>query len=113
MAETIYQAHDNSIDLILKADGVAVGTSTVTMITASFGTVLCKSTDAASGIIRWNQAGYDTGEIRMFLGSATSVVPDKYLDVPIVVYDPTNSNGVVWGTVEIDVLARVDATGAT
>lgn len=113
MAETVYLYHDNSIDLILKADGTAVGTSAVTMITASFGTVLCKSTDKAAGIIRWDQAGYDTGEIRMFLGGATSVVVDKYPEVPIVVYDATNPNGVVWGTVEIDVLARVDATGAT
>jgi len=106
--EVVYLGHDNTIDLLLKADGTAQDLSGVTKITATFKDTLVESTDAANGPITWAQSGYDTGEIRLALGDQ-SITPDRYM-VPIIVYDATNTEGVVWGYVAIDVIAEVEAS---
>jgi len=114
--EIVWDGHDNSIDLILKqknSSGEMVGISQAgtTGITASFGRRLIESytTSIATGFIRWNQAGYDTGEIRLFLGQA-SIAAGLY-DVPIITYaDAGSSNGTVWGIVKIRVKADIEAT---
>ncbi len=97
--EVVYLGHDNTIDLLLKADGTAQDLSGVTKITASFGDTLVESTDPAGGPITWNQDGYDTGEIRLALGGQ-SITPGIY-SVPIVAYDAVNITGVFWGLVSI------------
>ncbi len=92
--EYVYLGRDNSIDLLLKADGVAVDLASVTKITASFKGTLVSSTTPTTGAIRWSGAGYDTGEIRLFLGAQT--IPAGKYSVPIIVYDPANTSGVQW-----------------
>ena len=67
--EIVYKGHDNTINLILKSDGVAQDLSGVTKITATFGTTLVSSEDKAAGTITWDQAGYATGEIRIAAGA--------------------------------------------
>jgi len=106
--EIVYLEHDNTIDLLLKADGTAQDLSGVTKITATFGDTLIESTDAANGAITWNQAGYDTGEIRLSLGDQ-NVSAGGY-GVPIIVYDATNTNGIVWDTITIIVKADVEGS---
>jgi len=106
--EIVYLGHDNTIDLLLKADDTAQDLSGVTKITATFGDTLIESTDDANGAITWNQAGYDTGEIRLALGDQ-SITADRYM-VPIVVYDATNTDGIVWGYIAIEVKAEVGAS---
>jgi len=106
--EITWLGHDNTIDLILKANGVAQDLSDVTKITATFDDATIESTDHAGGAILWNNDGYDTGEIRLDLGGQ-SIDPGGY-DVPIVVYDPSNTNGVVWGKVHVAVKAEVEAS---
>ena len=106
--EIVWLGHDNTIDLLLKADDVAQDLSAVTKITASFGSTLVTSTDKAAGLITWDQAGYDIGEIRMDIGGET-ITPGGY-DVPIIVYDTSNTDGVVWGEVSTLVKADVEAT---
>jgi len=56
--EIVYLGHDNSIDLVLKADGTARDLSNVTKITATFDSTKIESTDKAAGAIRWAQDGY-------------------------------------------------------
>jgi hypothetical protein len=56
----------------------------------------------------WNNDGYDTGEIRLDLGG--EAIPAGGYDVPIVVYDPSNPDGVVWGTIHVAVRAEVEAS---
>jgi len=99
--EVVYLGHDNTIDLLLKADGTAQDLSGVTKITATFGDTLVESTDPAGGPITWNQDGYDTGEIRLALGGQP-INPGVY-SVPITAYDPINTDGVFWGLVLIRV----------
>ena len=107
--EVIYLGHDNSIDLLLKADDAAVDLSSVTKITATFGDLLVESTDKAAGVITWDQSGYDTGEIRLAVGGVADM-PTGKRDVPIVVYDATNTDGIVWGEVNFSVLAEVEGS---
>ena len=106
-AEYVWLGHDNTIDLILKTDGTATDLASVTKITATFDDTLISNTSASSGTITWS--GYDTGEIRLALGGAT-ITAGSY-KVPIVVYDPANATGVVWGNpIPIVVKAEVEAT---
>ena len=108
MAENLYLARDNTIDLILKADGEAIDTSGITSITLSFSDELVTSSDGATGAIMWNQSGYATGEIRIDAG-AESITPGTY-DAVLIVYDATNTNGIRFGTVSITVAADDEAS---
>jgi hypothetical protein len=105
--EFIYLGHDNTVDLILKADGVAIDTAAITSMTATFGSTTITSNNKATGPIKWDQAGYDTGEIRLDMGAET--IPVGTYDCWINVYDPSNPEGVVWGTVRIQVVAEMEA----
>jgi hypothetical protein len=106
--EYIRTSRDNTIDLLLSDDGAAINLSAVNKIMISFdestGMRNIESTDKVSGDIRWAQDGYQTGEIRFFLGTLSTAIEDGRYDAPIVIYDPsTMDDGVYMGTVEIDV----------
>lgn len=109
--EIVWTGHDNTIDLILKADGTAVNLTPTTRITASFGKRLVNSLSTAGSLwpIKWKQAGYDTGEIRLSL-TTVALNPGSY-DVPIITYaQGGSSNGLVWGTVRVKVLPEVQGS---
>ena len=99
VTEDHWIGHDNSIDLILKskeagAAAAAVDTSSFTKITATLDDQTISSTNQADDPIRWNQGGYATGEIRIRLDDET-VNAGKH-ETAIVVYDATNTDGIVW-----------------
>jgi len=106
--ETVYLGHNNLINLQLKADGVAFDLSDITKITATFGTTLISSEDKAAGLITWDQEGYATGEIRLNLGGQS--ITSDYYEVPIVVYDASHAEGIVWGIVDFKVAAEVEGS---
>ena len=108
--EIVYLGHGNTIDLFLDADnlGDEDDFSAVTKITATFGSKTIISEDKASGPITWDQPGYLNREIRLNLGGET-ISPDGY-DVYIVVYDPSNPTGIVWGEFAGLVKAEVEAS---
>lgn len=93
--ENIYLGRDNSIDFVLYADSTAVDLSAVTAIWLRVGDVVVKSTDKAAGYIRWAQAGYATGEVRIFAGGVTGLSTGRFTG-SLMVIDPTNTTGVVW-----------------
>jgi len=105
--EFVYLGHDNSIDLILKSNGTAVDLSDVTDMTLTFGAKLIKSDNGDSDPIRWIKSGYDTGEIRLFLGD--QMIRAGNYNAPLIVYDPTNPNGIFWGSIPITVAADPEA----
>jgi hypothetical protein len=106
--EIVYQGHSNSIDCILKANNTAVDLSGYTQMTLSFGTVLISSTNNATHHILWNQAGYEIGEVRLYLGTDTQISPGSY-DAPLVVYNATATAGIVWGKIGVIVKDDVEA----
>jgi hypothetical protein len=106
--ETVYLDHDNYLNLILKADGAAVDLVGVTRMTLSVGKDVVDSDNGGSDPIQWAKLGYATGEIRLFLG-AEDLTPGDYL-APLIVYDPTNTDGVVWGNILLSVEADPEVT---
>ena len=106
--EKLYLERENTIDLILKADDVPIGTSAITQIDAVFGTVTVTSSDKANGEIKWDQPGYDTGEIRLDCGANASLKTQGggTWDVPIVVYDGVNPLGIDWGVIRVEVIEK-------
>lgn len=107
--EYVLIGRDNTIDLLLLKEGpddsapVAVDLENATKITASFGDDLVSSVDKATGVITWDQSGYDVGEIRLALGEET-LTAGTY-QVPIIVYDAVNDDGIQWRKVDMKVIA--------
>jgi len=107
LTERIYYGHDNTIDRILKSDGVAVDLNLVTKIGITIGGVTFESSDKAAGVITWDQVGYDTGEIRIDIGNELTLLPlvgDIY-DCEITVFDASHTKGIAWDTIRVEVLA--------
>ena len=102
MSEYVYLGHDNQIRLILKQNSVASDLASVTKIHLVIGTVTVSSVNGASDPIRWAQAGYATGEVRMDLGGQ-SLRAGTYRHCPVVVFDATNTDGIVWGADGLDI----------
>lgn len=97
--ERVYLDRDNTIDLVLMADGVAADLAAVTRVTLSFGDTDVDSATAA-GVFDWSGG---SGLLTLQLGGQEIAV-GRY-DARLVVYDPTHANGIVWGDIEIMVEA--------
>lgn len=106
--EIVYLGHDNSVDLLLKADGVAVDLAAVTAATITVGDVTISSDNEDTDPIRWAKSGYTTGEIRLFLGVESIVASTTVYPAYLVIYDAENPNGIVWGYVPIRVMEEVE-----
>ncbi len=106
MREVVYLGHDNSIDYLLKENDSAVSLATSTTMTITLGTVTISSTNGTAAAIRWAQAGYSTGEVRLYLGMTTTIQAGDY-DAPLVAYGPDYANGLVWGKIGIRVQSGV------
>jgi len=115
--EIVYLGHSNVIDRILKSKRpgeamAAVDLSSVVKMTLTLGDLTLESTNQEDDPIRWAQEGYETGQIRIFLGGQ-DIKPGDY-DAPLVVYDEGDEEGIVWGEdpyIEITVVAEVEAAG--
>ena len=95
--ENVYLGRDNTINLILKADGSAVDLTAVTKISITFGTTVIESSNGVTDPILWVQTGYNTGEIRLKLGA--QAIPAGTYQAALIVYEATYPNGIHWGTV--------------
>lgn len=105
--EKIYVDHDNTVDLILKSDGVAVDLSNATKISISIGGTTFESANKATGVITWDQVGYETGEIRIDIGNETGLdaLAGSTYDAEITVFDASNPNGIAWDVIRVQVIA--------
>lgn len=93
--ERVYLDRDNTIDLVLMADGVAADLSAVTRMTIAFGDTDVDSATAAS-VFDWSGG---SGLLTLQLGGQEIAV-GRY-DARLVVYDASHANGLVWGDIEI------------
>ena len=92
LRETLYLGHDNGIDLTLKADDVAVDLSSVTrMILRDSGCVWEVDSTTSPTAFDWSAGD---GRISMALGDEP--IPAGAYSCRLIVYDPTNTDGVVW-----------------
>ena len=90
--EVVYLGRDNTIDLKLLADGVAVDLAPVTRMVLMIETTVIDSTTTPSAF-DWDTGV--TGKIILFLGNTDGLPPGKYKST-LIVYDASNPNGLVW-----------------
>jgi hypothetical protein len=109
MAYEVYQGRDNEIAIILDENGSALDISGATGMKLRIGKTLIESTNGATSLIRWNSTAYATGEVHIFLGSATAL-PVHTFRAPLTVYDPVSTRGVCWGKVHLDIRSDPEAT---
>lgn len=97
--ETVYVGNDNSIDIILKEDGVAVDLSGTSRVTLELDSVY------DSAVVGWgDNEPFDvtegSGKLIMRLGGL-GIAAGNYPEAELVVYDPGNLNGIVWGKLKV------------
>ena len=90
--ETVYLGRDNAIDIDLLADGAPVDLSSVTrMILRDSGCVWEVDSITSPTAFDWSAGD---GRISMALGDEP--IPAGAYSCRLIVYDPTNTDGVVW-----------------
>ena len=94
--EYVYNGHDNTIDLLLKANDVAQDLSSVTRMTLEVGDETIDS-DVSGDAFNW--APGVTGKLILDLGGE-GLTAGTYR-ATLTVYDPDNTNGIVWGTFKL------------
>lgn len=100
--EIVYLDRDNTIDVILKLDEVAQDTTNFTKMELLIGGITVSSDNGDTDPIRWNKGGFVAGEVRLRLGDVEGLEDGDY-SAPLIVYDSSNADGVVWGTIPIKV----------
>ena len=107
--DVVYLGHDNTIRLMFTENGEAVDLNSVTKMSLTLGGVTIESENEDSDPIVWNKEGMETGEVVLSLGSQTRLKPrvNSY-DAVLVIYDPSNPQGFVWGSTKIFVKGEVE-----
>lgn len=108
--EHVYLGYANSIVLSLEDGGVAVDLSGYTDADITIGSDTVESDNDATDPIRWAQAGYATGELRLYLGDEDLTPRDAAYSCPLVLYDAVHPSGILWGSIDIIVHPEVDVT---
>jgi len=97
ITEIVYLARDNTIDLLLKADGSAQDLSAVTQMTLELDETTTIDSDDSPDAFDWDTG--TTGKLILALGGE-SITEGDYT-AKLTVYDPTNENGVFWGYIHL------------
>jgi len=94
--EIVHNGHDNTIDLLLKADGVIISLSFVTKVDLVVDdTKTITDSTPNTGPIIWDEAVTNqTGKMILALGDE-SIPPGNY-DAKLILYDSSNPDGIVW-----------------
>jgi hypothetical protein len=104
--EIVYLGADNSIDLILKADGVVQNIASLTKVELDFPDeygVTTISGETSGTPFDW-ETNAASGKLVISLGAETGISAGMtYYDVRLVIYDADNTNGIVWDTINLDV----------
>ena len=99
ISEVCWLGHDNTIDLLLSADGkdqASIFESVNKMAIEDAGGIWSISSVDHPDKITWTAGGL----VSFKLGLATGI-PEGIYTCPIIVTDPTNPEGIVWGEINI------------
>jgi len=97
LTEVVYLGKDNTIDLLLKADGEAQDLSDTTRMTLGLDDTVIDSATSPDAF-DWDTG--TTGKLVLALG-AEAIDAGVYKRAVLVVYNADNPNGVVWGRLNI------------
>jgi hypothetical protein len=100
MAETIYINRDNKFSLTFKADDSAVDLSNSTKYEVLFLGNYYNSENFPNAFDLSDEA---TGTITFDLASIDSLEAGHDSNCEIIIYDDTNPEGIVWGTIDLTV----------
>ena len=99
--EIVYLDRDNTVDLLLKADGSAQDLSAVTrMVLADVGGKFTVDSAVSASAFDWDTG--TTGKVIIDIGGED--LPAGVYTVRLILIDPTNSNGNVWGDFELTIV---------
>jgi len=102
ITEKVYNDRDNSIDLLLTANGVAQSLDNITKVEL---VEVEGDVDAISSADHPTWFDWDTGvtgKIIIKLGSAELTSKERYL-FNLILYDAVNTNGIDWGRIAVEV----------
>lgn len=99
--EVFYVGMDNASRLLLKSDGAVQDLSEVTKVAIRFDGTTYSSADFASAFDFVTEA---TDGILTIQAGLISSITASSIDVQaeLILYDPVNTNGIVWGTFTMD-----------
>jgi len=104
ISETVYTGRDNTVDLLLKSDGEAQDLSSVTrMRLVDVDGAFDIDSDTSAGAFDWDNG--TTGKVIIAIGGE-GIAAGRY-GCRLIVYDPTNDDGIVWGRIVLTVYAAV------
>jgi len=95
ITEVFYIGHDNTIDLLLKADGEAVDLSDITRIKLIIGSTEIDS-NSESDVFTWTDTG-TTGKVIVDLNEYSGTLAAGAYTARLIVYDIVHTDGIVWG----------------
>lgn len=93
--EIVYLGHDNTIDLLLRADGVAYDITSTTRMTLDFGGTVIDSAVHTS-VFDWSD-----GDGKLYLTLGDETIATGTYEADLVVYDSVHTNGIMWGMITI------------
>lgn len=106
VTETVYLGRDNTIDLLLKADGVITDLTPITKVDiVDIGCSWSINSDDSTDAFDWS-SGAD-GVLRLSLGAET--VPAGSYRARVIIYDASNTEGIVWGEIKLTFEAACSA----
>lgn len=105
ITEKVYLGRDNTIDLLLKADGAAVDLESVSRMVLVVGSVTVDSA-VYPAAFDWDTG--TTGKVILALGQLmdgeeppANILSAGAYTATLTVYDPTNDDGLVWAKLKI------------
>ena len=99
ITEIIYDGHDNTIDLLLKADEVATDLSSVTRMTLDVDTTTIVDSAISGECFDWSTGV--TGKVILALGGEG--IDGGLYRAKLTLYDAINTDGIVWGEFNLTV----------
>lgn len=102
LREIVYLNRDNTIDIILKADGTAADLSSVTKMELILDDTTISSV-SSSDAFDWSQHGADTEEAdrKLILALGDEDIDVGSYDAQLIVYDVDNPDGIMWSYINI------------
>ena len=102
ITEHVYLGHDNTIDLLLTADGAAVDLGAVTRMTLELDATTTLDSDTSPDAFDWDTG--TTGKLILALGGE-AIDAGTYERCTLTVYAPDNAGGIVWSQLNLVVHA--------
>ncbi len=109
--ERVYSRYDNTIDLVLLADGDIPDLTSVTRMQLELADDLVIDSQVASAAFNWSSTltqdeasriqGAEAGDAKLILALGAQSIPVGKYNAKLIVFDASNQNGLVWGRLRI------------